>query len=95
MYVVRFDDAGEPDFKAFTSLSGATSHFNKALMETYEGAYQDVALYEVPDETNAGAAVKAVRDADPSIVLLKLEESESVRMDRFIREVGPNLKIDL
>ena len=95
MYVVRIDDAGVHDFKAFSTLPRAKSGFNQALREVYEGAYQRIALYEVSEFDDPKLAIEAVRDAAVGIRLLKMDESESARLDRIVRELGPTLDLDL
>jgi hypothetical protein len=95
MIVVRTDDAGEADFKVFATRKSASVHFRREFLEFLEGAYQRVAAYEVPEAKNEQAAIDAVKAADPSIRLLRVEESAATRMERLIRELGPDLEFDI
>jgi hypothetical protein len=95
MFVVRFDDAGELQFKAFSTLPRAEQYFNRVWIEVSEGAYPCVALYEVPATDDARVACEAVRNSGSDIRLIKLEESEGVRLDRIARELAPKLEIKL
>jgi hypothetical protein len=93
--VVRTDDAGETDFKAFATREGASAHFYQEFVEVMDGAYQRVAAYDVPEATDAKAAIDAVRNADSSIRLLRIEESDATRLERIVREIGPGLEFKL
>ncbi len=95
MIVVRTDDAGESDYKVFATRKSASAHFRQELLEVLEGAYQRVAAYDVPEAKSGQAAISAVKNADPSIRLLRVEESEATRMERLIREIGPDLEFDI
>ena len=95
MIVVRTDDAGEADYKVFATRKSASAHFRQELLEVFEGAFQRVAAYDVPEAKSEQDAINAVKDADLSIRLLRVEESEAIRRERLIREILPDLEFDI
>ncbi|MES2493576.1 MAG: hypothetical protein V4579_09900 [Pseudomonadota bacterium] len=95
MIVVRTDDAGESDFKVFATRKSASDHFRRELLEVLEGAYQRVAVFDVPEAKSEQAAINSVKNADSSIRLLRVEESEGRRMERLLREIGAHLQFEI
>jgi len=93
MYVVRIMvDGSAIDHKAFSSLASARERFVRGWIQTHNGEFDSMAIFEVPGTDDVRKAVQAVKDGDKDMVrLIDLQESQDI----WIAKIAPTLEIDL
>lgn len=93
MFVVRIiADADRSDFKVFDHLDGAQQRFDQGWLQTHEGEFDSIAIFEVSGATSPSDAVHAVKQGDKDRArLVNLHESSDIRLARL----APKIRIEL
>ncbi len=84
MYVVRVVQDGEVvDQKAFDRLADAEIRMALGHSQTVSGEFDSMSLYEVAEETVAGAAFEAIALKDKRVRLVEYIESGRRRLSKL------------
>jgi hypothetical protein len=84
MYVVRVVQDGElVDQKAFDRLADAEARMALGQSQTVSGEFDSMSLYEVSEETVAGAAFEAIALKDKRVRLVEFIESGRRRLSKL------------
>lgn len=93
MYVVRIivnDD--QSDFKVFDRLKSAKERFEAGWLQTEEGEFDSIAIFDVTDVNGPAEAVAAVKRGDKERVQLReFHESRDIRLAKLL----PKMRIEL
>jgi hypothetical protein len=93
MYVVRIIvDDDQSDFKVFDRLETAKERFDAGWLQTEDGEFNTIAIFDVTDVNGPAEAVAAVKRGDKERVQLReFHESSDIRLTKLL----PKLRIDL
>jgi hypothetical protein len=93
MYVVRIIiDDDRSDFKVFERLENAKERFDAGWLQTEDGEFDSIAIFDVADVSGPAEAVAAVKRGDKQHVQLReFHESSDIRLKKLL----PKLRIEL
>ena len=93
MYVVRIIvGGGISDFKVFDRLPHAKERFDAGWLQTEDGEFDSIAIFDVLNARDPADAVDAVKCGDKErIQLREFHESSDIRLKRLL----PKLRIEL
>lgn len=89
MYGVRVMLDGQvASLKIFESLPSARERYEQGWSQAYEGYFDSIAIFQVPDATDVREADSAIRSGDGDrIVLVELRESFDTTIAKIAKKV--------
>ncbi|MDP8993405.1 MAG: hypothetical protein M3N07_00230 [Pseudomonadota bacterium] len=93
MYGVRVMIDGQvADLEIFEGLPAARERFEQGWSQAYEGYFDSIAIFDVPDATDVRDAAAAIRSGDDDrIILVDLRES----FDTVIEKIAKKIEIEI
>ncbi len=93
MYGVRIMIDGEvADLKIFGTLTAAQERFERGSMQAFEGHFDSIAIYDVPDAKDVRDAASAIRNVEKErIELVELQESQDIAISKLARKITVTL----
>lgn len=93
MYGVRIMNDGQVvDLKIFESLPAARERYEQGWSQAYDGYFDSIAIFDVPDATDVRDAASAIRSGDGDrAILVELRES----FDATIAKIAKKIEIKL
>jgi hypothetical protein len=93
MYGVRIMVDGEiADLKIFEALADAQARFRQGWAQAYDGEFDSIAIFSVPETKNVRDADAAIRTGERGrIELLDMQESKDI----IISKLSTQIRIEL
>jgi hypothetical protein len=89
LFVVRVVTPEKSVFKAFSRLPDAKAYFYRGWLQTDDGEFDSIAVFEAVGTDNAREAVDAVKRADPAhLRLLELKEPAEIEMKKALGKLN-------
>jgi hypothetical protein len=89
MYGVRIIVDGEiADLKVFDALPGAQERFRLGWAQAYDGEFDSIAIFNVPEAQGVREAAEAIRSGDKQrIELIDIQESQAIMLSRLAKQI--------
>jgi hypothetical protein len=93
MYGVRIMIDGQiADVRIFGTLSAAQERFEQGWAETYDGFFDNIAIFSVRDAKDVRDAASAIRNGmKDRIELVAIQESQDIAIARLAKKIEVNL----
>ena len=93
MYGVRVIIDGQvADLKIFDGLPAARERYEQGWSKAYEGYFDSIAIFDVPDARHARDADAAIRSGDEDrVILVELRDS----FDNVIEKIAKKIEIEI